>query len=266
MIRLEGIKKSFHHHPVLRGITLEVAEGEVVAIIGPSGSGKSTLLRTINFLEIPDEGDLVIDGERIHFDRFSRKRRNEEQIRRLRVRIGMVFQSFNLFPHMTVLQNIIEGPVTVKKMDKGQAMSEARALLKKVGLAGKENRYAHELSGGQQQRVAIARALAMHPRVMLLDEPTSALDPELVGEVLRVVKDLADDGMTMVIITHEMSFARSVADRVVFMDEGIILESGTPEEIFDHPQSDRLQQFLCRLRREDVASRRHSRDAVEESV
>lgn len=247
MIRVKGIKKSFHKTEVLKDINLEIQKGEKVVILGPSGSGKSTLLRTINFLEIPNEGDVFVDNKKIHFDKKIKKKKNDEEICRVRAEIGMVFQNFNLFPHMTVLQNIIEGPVSVLKKNKEQSISYARDMLTKVGLSQKENNYPSELSGGQQQRVAIARALAMQPKAMLFDEPTSALDPELVGEVLNVIKDLADEGMTMVIVTHEMDFARRVGDRIIFMDGGYIIEEGPPEEIFDNPKSERMKQFLLRL-------------------
>ncbi len=247
MIRVEGIKKSFHQNAILKGISMEIQKGEKVVIIGPSGSGKSTFLRTINVLEIPDEGDIYIDGKKTHFDKKSKKKMNSPEICQVRAETGMVFQNFNLFEHMTVLQNVIEGPVTVKKMEKEAAIKLARELLKKVGLDHKENSYPSELSGGQKQRIAIARALAMQPKAILFDEPTSALDPELVGEVLNVIKELAHEGMTMVIVTHEMDFAKGVGDRIVFMDGGVIVEEGPPKEIFDNPKSGRLHQFLSRL-------------------
>jgi len=247
VIRVTGIKKSFHKNEVLKGITLHINKGEVVVIIGPSGSGKSTLLRTMNFLEIPDEGDIFIDNNQIHFDKKSKKRRNDAEICNVRTETGMVFQNFNLFPHMTVLNNVIAGPVNVRKYEKERATEIGRSFLSKVGLSEKEYSYPNELSGGQQQRVAIARALAMEPKVILFDEPTSALDPELVGEVLTVIKRLADEGMTMVIVTHEMDFAKGVGDRIVFMDDGYIMETGSPEEVFNNPKSDRLRQFLYRL-------------------
>lgn len=247
MIRVEGIKKSFHQNEVLKDISMEINKGEKVVIIGPSGSGKSTFLRTINVLEIPDEGDIYIDGKKTHFDQKSKKKMNSAEICQLRAETGMVFQNFNLFEHMTVLQNVIEGPVTVKKQNKDDAIKLARELLKKVGLDHKENSYPNELSGGQKQRIAIARALAMQPKAILFDEPTSALDPELVGEVLNVIKELANEGMTMVIVTHEMDFAKGVGDRIVFMDGGVIVEEGPPQEIFNQPKSERLQQFLARL-------------------
>ncbi|MFT9846366.1 amino acid ABC transporter ATP-binding protein [Aneurinibacillus sp. REN35] len=247
MIRVEGIKKSFHNNDVLKGISTHIKKGETVVIIGPSGSGKSTLLRTINFLEIPDEGDIFIDGKKIHFDKKSKKRKNDAEICQVRAETGMVFQNFNLFQHMTVLQNIIEGPVSVKKMEKEKAVHIAKELLEKVGLASKEHSYPSELSGGQQQRIAIARALAMQPKAILFDEPTSALDPELVGEVLQVMRNLANEGMTMVIVTHEMDFARGVGDHIIFMDGGFIVEEGPPEDVFDRPKSERLQQFLSKL-------------------
>lgn len=201
----------------------------------------------INFLELPDEGDVIIDNKQIHFDKRSKRQRNDGEICALRADASMVFQNFNLFEHKTALQNVIEGPVVVRKIKKDRAVEMGLELLRKVGLEGKEDHYPDQLSGGQKQRVAIARALAMHPKVILFDEPTSALDPELVGEVLAVMKKLAEEGMTMVIVTHEMAFAKEVGDRVIFMDGGYITESGTPKEIFDNPQSDRLKQFLARF-------------------
>lgn len=246
MIQVKGIKKSFHGTEVLKNISFDVKKGEVVVIIGPSGSGKSTLLRMINFLEMPDEGDVIIDNKQIHFDRKSKKHKNDADICSLRADASMVFQNFNLFEHKTALGNVIEGPTIVRKMKKDQATQRAMELFKKVGLEGKENQYPHELSGGQKQRVAIARALAMQPKVILFDEPTSALDPELVGEVLAVMKQLAEEGMTMIIVTHEMGFAKEVGDTVIFMDGGYIVESGPPKQLFEQPKSERLQQFLSR--------------------
>lgn len=247
MIRIKDIKKAFHKNEVLKGISLEINAGKVVAIIGPSGSGKSTLIRTINLLEIPDEGSIYIDEKQIHFDKKTKRSRADKTMCQIRTDVGMVFQSFNLFPHKTVLQNIIEGPVVVKKMSKEKAIQIGRESLKKVGLSEKENAYPSQLSGGQQQRVAIARALCMEPKAILFDEPTSALDPELVGEVLTVMKNLANEGMTMIIVTHEMEFARSVADTVVFIEGGYIIEQGDPKQMFDDPQTTRLEQFLTRL-------------------
>lgn len=244
MIQVNNVKKKFGNNEVLKDISFQVNAGEVVVIIGPSGSGKSTLLRTINFLEIPDEGNIIIDGKRMHFGKKIKKKPTNAEICRIRTDIGMVFQGFNLFSHKTALQNVIEGPLIVKKMSKGRATELGRTLLEKVGLGDKQSNYPHELSGGQQQRVAIARALAMEPKAILFDEPTSALDPELVGEVLGVMKDLAKEGMTMIVVTHEMGFANSVADRVLFMDGGYIVEEGKSADIFMRPKSERLKQFL----------------------
>ncbi|HEU4963270.1 MAG TPA: amino acid ABC transporter ATP-binding protein [Bacilli bacterium] len=236
MIQVSQLQKSFGDLHVLRGIDFHVAQGEVVVLIGASGSGKSTLLRCLNFLEIPNGGDVQIDGEQILVDKTD--------LNEVRQHVGMVFQQFNLFPHKTVLENVIEAPVHVKGLKKAEAIAQARGLLKQVGLDDKEVSYPSQLSGGQQQRVAIARALAMNPRVMLFDEPTSALDPELVGEVLSVMKDLAKNGMTMVVVTHEMGFAKEVADRVIFMKDGVITEEGTPQQIFESPQEPSTQDFL----------------------
>ncbi|WP_026565275.1 amino acid ABC transporter ATP-binding protein [Bacillus sp. UNC41MFS5] len=247
MIQVKDIKKSFHQTEVLKNISFNVEQGEVVGIIGPSGSGKSTLLRMINFLETPDEGDVIIDSKKIHFDKKSKRNRNDAEICSLRADASMVFQNFNLFEHKTALGNVIEGPIMVRKIPKEKAIQMGKEFLRKVGLEGKENNYPHELSGGQKQRVAIARALAMQPKVILFDEPTSALDPELVGEVLAVIKKLADEGMTMIIVTHEMGFAKEVGDRVIFMDGGYIVESGSPKELFENPESERLKQFLSRF-------------------
>ena len=248
MIQVKGIKKSFHHIEVLKDISFQVEKGEVVVIMGPSGCGKSTLLRIINFLEIPDEGEVIIDNRKIHIDKHNRKKyRNNPEICALRANASMVFQTYNLFAHKTVLENVIEGPIMVRKMEKDKAVALGMEYLRKVGLEGKENSYPHQLSGGQKQRVAIARALAMEPKVILLDEPTSALDPELVGEVLGVIKHLAEEGRTMLIVTHEINFAKEVGDRILFLDEGYIVESGTPKEIFENPKSERLQQFLSRF-------------------
>ncbi len=243
----EDIHKRFGDLAVLKGVSLSAAVGEVIAVIGSSGSGKSTFLRCINFLEIPDRGRIVLDGEeiRVRTDRAGRLTGvDRKQIVRLRSQLGMVFQSFNLWAHMTVLQNIAEGPVQVLKRSKTTAREEAMALLEKVGLEGKSDSYPAQLSGGQQQRVAIARALAMQPKVLLFDEPTSSLDPELVGEVLRVMQDLAQEGRTMIVVTHEMGFAREVSDRTVFLHRGRIEEEGPPADLFGAPESERLQQFL----------------------
>ncbi|MGG3130026.1 amino acid ABC transporter ATP-binding protein [Bacillus pumilus] len=239
LIRVEKLNKYFGELHVLKDIDLTVYENDVVVLIGASGSGKSTLLRCLNFLEIKNDGQIIIDGNPVHPKR--------DQLNEMRQKIGMVFQHFNLFPHKTVLENIIEAPVMVRKTKKAQAVSEANVLLEKVGLADKANVYPSKLSGGQKQRVAIARALAMKPDVMLFDEPTSALDPELVGEVLQTMKSLAKEGMTMVIVTHEMGFAKEVADRVVYMHEGRIVEEGTPSELFDSPQEERTKLFLSSI-------------------
>ncbi|UYO37292.1 amino acid ABC transporter ATP-binding protein [Bacillus zhangzhouensis] len=239
MIRVEKLNKYFGELHVLKDIDLTVYENDVVVLIGASGSGKSTLLRCMNFLEIKNDGDILIDGNPVHPKR--------DPLNEMRQKIGMVFQHFNLFPHKTVLENIIEAPVMVKKTKKAQAIAEASALLEKVGLADKANVYPSKLSGGQKQRVAIARSLAMKPDVMLFDEPTSALDPELVGEVLQTMKSLAKEGMTMVIVTHEMGFAKEVADRVVYMHEGRIVEEGVPSELFDSPREERTKLFLSSI-------------------
>ena len=237
MIDIKNLHKSFGEHEVLKGIDLHINPQEVVVIIGPSGSGKSTLLRCMNLLEEPTSGSVVVDGIDLTGDSDINKAREE---------IGMVFQRFNLFPHMTVLQNITLAPIKVRNMAKAEAEQIARELLERVGLADKADAYPPQLSGGQQQRVAIARALAMRPKVMLFDEPTSALDPEMVNEVLDVMKNLAAQGMTMIVVTHEMAFAREVSDRVVFMDNGVILEQGSPEEVFGNPKEARTREFLSR--------------------
>jgi len=246
MIKASNIYKKFNNLEVLKGVSLSVKKGEVVAIIGPSGSGKSTLLRCINRLELIDKGSIEIEGETMVFtdDSGITRYRPENEIRRIRRKMGIVFQNFNLFPHMTVLGNIIEAPVMVNRMKKEQAIEIADNLLKKVGLEDKRDSFPSQLSGGQKQRVAIARALAMNPDIMLFDEPTSALDPELTGEVLKVMKDLAQEHMTMLVVTHEMGFAREVADRVIFMDGGQIIEEGTPQQIFTNPQQERTKAFL----------------------
>ena len=238
MIEIRGLRKSFGSDEVLKGIDLSIEEKEVVVIIGPSGSGKSTLLRCMNHLEEPTEGEVVVDGITLS---------SEANINKVREEVGMVFQRFNLFPHMTVLENIMLAPLRVKHIDPVQAEQTARELLARVGLAEKADAYPDNLSGGQQQRVAIARALAMHPKVMLFDEPTSALDPEMVGEVLDVMRALAQEGMTMVIVTHEMGFAREVGDRLLFVDEGRIIEWGTPREVFEHPKEERTRIFLSKV-------------------
>ena len=238
MIDIENLHKSFGDAHILKGIDLHIKEKEVVVIIGPSGSGKSTLLRCINYLERPTSGTVSVDGIILG---------SEANINDVRKEVGMVFQRFNLFPHMTVLANIMLAPMKVRQVSKEEAEERARKLLARVGLADKAESYPKQLSGGQQQRVAIARALAMKPKVMLFDEPTSALDPEMVGEVLDVMKSLAKEGMTMVIVTHEMGFAREVGDRVLFVDDGRILEQGTPEAVFEHPQEERTKNFLSKV-------------------
>ncbi len=247
-LRPENIHKSFGPFEVLRGISLITAEGEVTAIIGASGSGKSTFLRCLNLLEIPDEGTIELKGERIELgkDRKGHRRpADRRQVDRLRTRLGMVFQSFNLWTHRTVLENVTEAPIHVLRRPRSEALELGRAMLEKVGIADKADQYPIHLSGGQQQRAAIARALAMEPEVLLFDEPTSALDPELVGEVLRVMRQLADEGRTMIVVTHEMGFAREVSNRVVFLHEGQIGEAGAPEQVLDNPESERCRQFLA---------------------
>jgi cystine transport system ATP-binding protein len=246
MIVVEKLTKEFRGVQVLKGIDLRVEPGEVVAIIGPSGSGKTTFLRCLNFLEEPTSGTIVVGD--IKIDGSRPLSQQQGLIRQLRQHVGFVFQNFNLFPHRTALENVIEGPVVVKKMDKEKALALGRSLLAKVGLAGKEDAYPRRLSGGQQQRVAIARALAMEPEVILFDEPTSALDPELVGEVLTTIRALAEEKRTMVIVTHEMSFARDVANRVVFIDKGVIVEQGDAKALFANPKEERTRQFLERSR------------------
>ncbi len=246
-VSLKNLRKSFGMLEVLKGISLEAREGEVVSILGSSGSGKSTLLRCINLLEVPDEGEVTVAGEtiRITHDRRGHARvADPRQVDRLRARIGMVFQNFNLWSHMTVLENVIEAPVHVLKRDRADCIAEAEALLAKVGIAEKRNHYPAHLSGGQQQRAAIARALAMHPALMLFDEPTSALDPELVGEVLRVMRGLAEEGRTMLVVTHEMGFARDVSSRVMFLHQGEVEAIGTPAELFGGGVSERFDQFV----------------------
>ncbi|MGN8832192.1 amino acid ABC transporter ATP-binding protein [Selenomonas montiformis] len=238
MIDIENLHKSYGEVQVLKGIDLSIKEKEVVVIIGPSGSGKSTLLRCMNYLEEPTQGTVSVDG--ILLD-------GEANINKVREEVGMVFQRFNLFPHMTVLQNIMLAPVKVRHEPKEEAEKAARQLLERVGLADKAENYPTQLSGGQQQRVAIARALAMKPKVMLFDEPTSALDPEMVGEVLDVMRKLAEEGMTMVIVTHEMGFAREVGDRLLFVDDGRIIEQGQPKEVFEHPREERTKLFLSKV-------------------
>jgi ABC-type polar amino acid transport system ATPase subunit len=239
VVKVKDAHKHFGHLHVLKGVNLEVARGEVVVIIGPSGSGKSTLLRCLNYLEPVQSGEVWVDGIRLDH--------HKTNIRQIRAEVGMVFQSFNLFPHLSVLRNVMLAPVIVRKRPEAEVRESALALLAKVGLQDKTDAYPSQLSGGQQQRVAIARALCMQPKLMLFDEVTSALDPELVREVLDVMKQLARDGMTMIVVTHEMGFAREVADRVIFMDEGRIVEEGTAEDVFDRPQHQRTKEFLGKI-------------------
>ncbi|MEV7781892.1 amino acid ABC transporter ATP-binding protein [Kitasatospora sp. NPDC088351] len=250
MLSARGVRKRFGETEVLCGIDLEVRAGEVLCVIGPSGSGKSTLLRCFNHLEKIDAGRIAVNGELVGYEPHGSpagarlRERRPRDIRRQRERIGMVFQRFHLFPHRTAVQNVMEGPVAVKGRNRAEAQQQARELLRRVGLADRADHYPGQLSGGQQQRVAIARALAMEPTVMLFDEPTSALDPELVGEVLGVMRDLARSGMTMIVVTHEMGFAREVADRVLFMDQGAVVEAGRPDEVFTAPRHERTRAFL----------------------
>ncbi|GAA2177788.1 cystine ABC transporter ATP-binding protein TcyC [Arthrobacter parietis] len=244
VLKVEGLRKSFGDNEVLRSIDLSVAQGGVVALVGPSGSGKTTVLRSLNGLEIPDAGRITFDGGPVvNFGSGASKR----ELAALRDRSAMVFQHYNLFPHKTVLENVIEGPVQVQRRPKAEAIREAEELLGRVGLAEKKDQYPHELSGGQQQRVGIVRALALRPTLLLFDEPTSALDPELVGEVLSVIKELADEGWTMVLVTHELAFAREVATEVVFMDGGVVVEHGPPETVLRDPREERTRRFVHRL-------------------
>ncbi len=237
MIEIKKLYKSYGDNEVLKGIDQTVSEAEVLCIVGPSGSGKSTMLRCINLLEVPTSGEVYIDGELV----------TSQNINEIRTKMGMVFQNFNLFPHMTVLENVTCAPINVKGVSKADAEAKAMELLTRVGLDNKANAYPRSLSGGQQQRVAIARALAMDPDIMLFDEPTSALDPEMVGEVLDVMKDLAKEGLAMIVVTHEMGFAKEVADKVIFMDEGVIVEQGTPEEVLVNPSEERTKNFLSKV-------------------
>ena len=237
MIEIKKLYKSYGDNEVLKGIDQTVSEAEVLCIVGPSGSGKSTMLRCINLLEVPTSGEVYIDGEPV----------TSQNINEIRTKMGMVFQNFNLFPHMTVLENVTCAPINVKGVSKADAEAKAMELLTRVGLDNKANAYPRSLSGGQQQRVAIARALAMDPEIMLFDEPTSALDPEMVGEVLDVMKDLAKEGLAMIVVTHEMGFAKEVADKVIFMDEGVIVEQGTPEEVLVNPSEERTKNFLSKV-------------------
>ncbi|WP_078408539.1 amino acid ABC transporter ATP-binding protein [Priestia abyssalis] len=240
MIKIKDLHKSFGSLHVLKGMDLEIEKGKVVVLIGPSGSGKTTFLRCLNVLETPTSGTVEIDQKELNFNGKVTKK----EVAAFRRLTGMVFQNYNLFPHMTALQNVMEGPVIVKGIQKETARQKAETLLEKVGLGDKKDYYPFQLSGGQQQRVGIARAMAMEPKVMLFDEPTSALDPELVGEVLKAMKDLAQEGMTMVVVTHEMRFAKEVADEVIFMDQGVIVERGKPEDIFNQPKEERTRKFL----------------------
>ena len=237
MIEIKKLYKSYGDNEVLKGINQTVSEAEVLCIVGPSGSGKSTMLRCINLLEVPTSGEVYSDGELV----------TSQNINEIRTKMGMVFQNFNLFPHMTVLENVTCAPINVKGVSKADAEAKAMELLTRVGLDNKANAYPRSLSGGQQQRVAIARALAMDPEIMLFDEPTSALDPEMVGEVLDVMKDLAKEGLAMIVVTHEMGFAKEVADKVIFMDEGVIVEQGTPEEVLVNPSEERTKNFLSKV-------------------
>lgn len=240
MISIKGLTKRFDQLEVLKGMNVEVEKGQVIVLIGPSGSGKTTFLRCLNALEIPNDGTVSIGGSSVDFN----KKVTKQELINLRRKTGMVFQNYNLFPHMTALENVMEGPTVVQKRKKSEMREKAIKLLEKVGLGDKIDYYPFQLSGGQQQRVGIARALAIEPEVMLFDEPTSALDPELVGEVLKVMKDLAEEGMTMVVVTHEMRFAQEAADKVIFMDGGYIVEEGPPQEVFENPQNERTKQFL----------------------
>ena len=239
LIKIENLHKSFGELEVLKGIDEHISQGEVVVVIGPSGSGKSTFLRCLNLLETPTDGSIYIDDERINSPKAD--------VNKIRQKMGMVFQHFNLFPHLTIMENITLAPVLLKKMTKAEAVNKGEELLKKVGLSEKAEAYPAQLSGGQKQRVAIARALAMQPEIMLFDEPTSALDTEMVGEVLDVMKELAQTGMTMVVVTHEMGFAREVGTRILFMDDGVIAERGTPDEIFNSPKNERTKSFLSKV-------------------
>ena len=249
IIKVENLHKYFHSLHVLKGINLEVKKGEIVSVIGPSGSGKSTLLRCLNHLEVADKGSISFEGQFIAKADATGKAiyKSNREVLAICSNIGMVFQNFNLFPHMSVLENIIEAPVQVKGRAKAEVLEKAEELLKKVGLIEKKDAYPNQLSGGQKQRVAIARALAMEPEIMLFDEPTSALDPELIGEVLQVIKNLADERMTMIIVTHEMNFAREISDRIIFMDDGQIVVDGVPDDIFVNPDHPRIKTFLNKV-------------------
>lgn len=244
VLRIENLQKSFGDLDVLKGIDLSVEKGQTIVVLGASGSGKSTMLRCVNFMEVPTGGQIFLDGKLVGTDTNGRMDYAERDLTKLRAKVGMVFQHFNLFPHMTVLENVMEGPRTVLKCDKAECERRGKTYLDKVGLGWKADAYPAQLSGGQQQRVAIARALAMEPDIMLFDEATSALDPELVGEVLETMKELAEEGMTMLIVTHELGFAYTVADKVLFLSEGRILEQGTPAEVLTYPQQDGTKNFL----------------------
>ncbi|MCM2972037.1 ABC transporter ATP-binding protein [Larsenimonas suaedae] len=245
-LKINDLYKSFNDTPVLKGLSLDARKGDVITLIGASGSGKSTFLRCMNLLEMPDQGDIVVHGEPIKFkfDKHGRQPSDWKQVERIRSKLSMVFQNFNLWPHMTLLENVIEAPIHVLGQPKDKARANGLSLLERVGLAERASYYPTQLSGGQQQRGAIARALAMDPEVMLFDEPTSALDPELVGDVLEVMRELADEGRTMVVVTHEMDFARDVSNHVMFLHQGVIEEQGAPEQVLSHPKSERLKQFL----------------------
>ncbi|HEX9462404.1 MAG TPA: amino acid ABC transporter ATP-binding protein [Alphaproteobacteria bacterium] len=262
VLQITGLGKSFKDRQVLDGIDLSVYEGETLCILGPSGSGKSTLLRCVNWLEVPDSGAVYLAGERVGLRAGGHVPMSDAELARLRARIGFVFQQFALWPHLTVIENVMAAPLHVQRRPRAEVRLEAEALLAKVGLQDKRDDYPARLSGGQKQRVGIARALATRPQLLLFDEPTSALDPELVGEVLTVMRDLAADGMTMVVVTHEMAFAREAADRVVFIDQGRIVETATPEMFFAHPRTDRARQFLLRFSSVQPPANPASRRAV----
>lgn len=247
IVEIQDLHKNFGPLEVLKGVSLQVQQGEVVTIIGRSGSGKSTLLRCVNFLEQPTHGRIEVDGLSVNVEQHRLTNEQKQTIHDIRLRTGMVFQEFNLFPHLSVMENLIEAPVTVKKMKKDEAIAIGEKFLAKVGLSAKRDEYPNRLSGGQKQRVAIARALTMQPKVMLFDEPTSALDPELIGEVLEVMRQLADEGMTMLCVTHEMSFAHDVAHRMVFMEGGVIAEEGPPQQLFENPKNPQTKMFLQRV-------------------
>ncbi len=268
IIELQNIHKSFGALKVLKGISLSAKRGEVISLIGSSGSGKSTLLRCINMLEVPNSGTIAIDGEEIKLRGNENKRAAADlaQLHRLRAKLGMVFQSFNLWAHKTILENIMEAPIHVLKRDKREVQEQALDLLEKVGISEKANAYPNQLSGGQQQRAAIARALCINPEVMLFDEPTSALDPELEGEVLRVIKLLADEGRTMLLVTHDMKFAKEVSDRIIFLDEGVIGEQGSVEQVFNNTKSERLKQFLAAAGHSSFQERAFNQEIVSNGV